>query len=447
MASGLSVGATRVCVRLWDTASHETTATLTSERPLNGVSVSPDGHRLATVSVDAPGPGSAEGTAGGAPGAGIWDLDAGRMTMPLSARQTPLAVAFTPDGRMLAIGDADGLVSLWDANGRRQNAALTGHSDAVSALAFSPDGRTLASAGTGGTVRLWNMASRQTEATLTGHTQAVLALAFSPDGRLLATAGEDRTTRLWDTRSHRSKTILSANADATPRTLAISPDGRTLATRSANGQVQLLDMNSHRAIAAFPGQPATTWAVAFSPDGRLLATAGSSGDIRLWDAATHRRTQTLTGHTGVIKTLAFSPDGHTLASGSADRTIRLWDTSSHRTTANLTGHDDTVIALAFPLDSRTLATASLDRTKPPVGARHRRRRRPHLHPQHHPGMARFPARPPTQGALPLTPGSRSAQAHADRLPIPAVRQPSGGIPAPGFMVFSAIGTWSSPLLS
>ncbi|MFD8994027.1 nSTAND1 domain-containing NTPase [Streptomyces abikoensis] len=348
-------------IRLWDATTHETTATLTSELPVNGLHVSPDGRTLATVSLDATGPGPAAGTSGEAPGAGIWDVAAGRMTMPLGARRTPRQVAFSPDGRTLAIGDANGVVSLWNARDRRLVATLAGPAEAVTGLAFSPDGRTLAGAGADGAVRLWNVASRRTEATLTGHTRAVLALAFSPDGRFLATTGEDRTTRLWKTESWSSDVVAGGDTDETV-TLAFSPDGRTLAKGNANGSVRLVEVASRRVVAVFPGQAATTWAVAFSPDGRVLATAGSDGDVRLWDTATRRRTRTLTGHTGVVKALAFSPDGRTLASGGADRTVRLWDTGGHWTTAILTGHDDTVVSLAFPPDGRVLATASLDRT-------------------------------------------------------------------------------------
>ncbi|MEV4743569.1 helix-turn-helix domain-containing protein [Streptomyces sp. NPDC049555] len=348
-------------VRLWDAASHETTTTLSSELPVKGVNVSPDGRHLATVSLEEPGPGSSAGASVEPPRAGIWDVATGRMTTALGARVMPRQVAFSPDGRTLAVGDAKGAVSLWDVRSHRLVATLAGASEAVTGLAFAPDGRTLAGAGADGSVHLWDTSTRRTEAILSGHDRAVLALAFSPDGRSLATAGADRTTRLWDVASRRSEVVVSGDTDET-FTLAFSPDGRTLAKGNANGSVRLLDVASRRLVAVLPGQSATTWALAFSPDGRLLATAGSDGTIRLWDTVAWRRTRTLTGHTGVVKALAFSPDGRTLASGSADRTVRLWDTRDHRVVATLTGHDDAVVSLAFPPDGRTLATASPDRT-------------------------------------------------------------------------------------
>ncbi|MEV5237976.1 helix-turn-helix domain-containing protein [Streptomyces cinnamoneus] len=349
-------------IRLWDATTHETTATLTSELPVNQVSASPDGRHLATtLSLDAPALGSSAAASGVAPRAGIWDVASGQMTTALGTRGTPRQVAFTPDGRLLAIGDGNGTVSLWGVRNRRLVTTLTGPAEAITGLAFAPDGRMLADARADGAVRLWNVATGRTEATFSGHSKAVLALAFSPDGHFLATTAGDRMTRLWDVASQRSEVIVSGDTDET-FTLAFSPDGRTLAKGNANGTVRLVDVASRRVVAVFPGQSASTWALAFSPDGHLLATAGSEGNVHLWDTATWRRTQTLTGHTGVVRTLAFSPDGRTLASSGADRTIRLWDTRARRFIAVLTGHDGTVVSLAFPPDGRTLATASLDRT-------------------------------------------------------------------------------------
>jgi WD40 repeat protein len=117
-------------------------------------------------------------------------------------------MAFSPDGKMLAVGSMNGVVQFWEVATSKLRRALK--VDAVPArrqrfnlaLAFSPDGRLLASCGdsaqSGGEVRIWEMISGKEIAILKGHRIGVGSVAFSPDGRLLVAAGGNSTVRLWD---------------------------------------------------------------------------------------------------------------------------------------------------------------------------------------------------------------------------------------------------------
>ena len=158
---------------------------------------------------------------------------------------TVYAVAFSPDGHLLASGLEDAGTQLWDAGTGQWLHTLSPDATfwsemtgPVHAVAFSPDGRLLASASEDKTVRLWNPATGQHERTLTGHARGVWGVAFSPDGRLLASASEDKTVRLWDPATGQHERTLAGHAGPV-RSVAFSPDGRLLASAGDDGTVRL----------------------------------------------------------------------------------------------------------------------------------------------------------------------------------------------------------------
>jgi transcriptional regulator with XRE-family HTH domain/DNA-binding beta-propeller fold protein YncE len=181
----------------------------------------------------------------------------------LPAGPSPVsAVAFSPDGKLLATVGADGTVRLWStATGQPVGAPI--HASArngVSGVAFSPDGKLLVSGG-GGTVRPWNPATGQpVGAPAHASAWAVSGAAFSPDGKLLASAGADGTVRLWNPATSQPVSApIQAGAPNGARGVAFSPDGKLLASAGADGIVRLwrvpLSAHPYAALCASVGPP------------------------------------------------------------------------------------------------------------------------------------------------------------------------------------------------
>lgn len=283
------------------------------------------------------------------------------------------AVAFRPDGRLLASGSDDWTICLWhtDTGGRNESrpyAILRDHANRVRAVTFSPDGRLLASGSDDFTVRLWAVGAVGTEghndlhpqAVLQGHTDRVWAVAFSPDGRLLASGSTDQSVRVWDISTGTCLKVLRGHTNWI-RSVAFSPDGQTLASGSDDKSIRLWDIQTGRAIRVLSGHTNRVWSVAFSAEGSTLASSSEDQSIRLWDSSTGLCLKTLSGHAHGVRSVAFSPDRIPasgippfLASGGDDQTVRVWDINTGYCLRTLQGYTNRIWSVAFS-PSRTLA--------------------------------------------------------------------------------------------
>jgi RNA polymerase sigma factor (sigma-70 family) len=246
------------------------------------------------------------------------------------------AVALSPDGKILAVGDKSCQLKLWNVDARKEMAVLAQRADGpewILCLAFSPDGKILASGGVDRHVTLWDVAKKEWKVTLNVAAD-VYAVAFSPDGKFLASAGGDYP-RLGPVRS-----LEEVPTD----------------NYKEFGQVKVWDLATKEPRTFFRSDAGRIMSVVFSPDGKTLAAAGRNGEVRLWDVTTGKERACFHEDNCCVNSVAFSPDGKTLASGSNDGTVKLWDLASGRVESRLKGHTARVKAVAFSPNGRILAT-------------------------------------------------------------------------------------------
>jgi WD40 repeat protein len=272
----------------------------------------------------------------------LWDLPGGALRPLGDGMAGVQAIAFRADNVTLAAGGADGTTTLLDVPSGdilqtlaaevipAQVQAGDPDSFPIKAVAFHPNGGLLATGGISNGIELWDVAGGVLLRRLAGHVAPVRALAFHPSGAMLASGSTDASVRLWDTSTGEELPALGMRYIGSIYALAFSPDGRTLAAGGDDGIIRLWDVTEVGRLPrlALPGTIDHINALAFSPDGRTLAGGSWNTTVRLWDVSeaggAPRLLRTLRGHTLPVNAVAFSPDGHTLASGSDDGSVRLW---------------------------------------------------------------------------------------------------------------------------
>jgi WD40 repeat protein/uncharacterized caspase-like protein len=331
-------------VKLWDAQTGKLRRTLKGHfGHVRTVAYSPDGRSIASVSEDRT--------------LRLWDARTGALLKALKGQPEFAIVAFSPDGKKLAVGGRHGFL-LWDAATGNKIGEIEIDTDAanwsqIENLAFSPDGTTLASVEMGdGTLTLWNIAARRPALTIKAGTETH-GLAFSPDGETVFSGQLDGSVKAWNAESGKLIRSFDGRADKV-LSVAFAPDSATVAAASERFRerdvntglpqyaesLTVWDMSTghprftveQTSNAANGGETFVQGVtlVIFAPDGGELIWGAKNNGFKSINAASGATLRTFRGSPDVITSLAISPDGKQLLSGDVNFWLRLWDSAKSK---------------------------------------------------------------------------------------------------------------------
>jgi len=301
--------------------------------PVWSIAFSPDGRSLA-------------GVAGAGPSARllVWDVAISMLAVAIPVASSDIIgyITFHPVGQSIAVASGKDITLYSPANPNRSIKIHDLSGDAL-ALAFSPDGKELAVGGRDlktGYLQLHDAATGRRRLSLRGHDKAVGGVQFTPDGKRLISTGYDKTLRVWDVASGTAVATREAH-DRGVESLLVRPDGKLAVSADLGGTVYLWELPAVEKAGVLKGHPGAALSAAFRNDGKLLAVAtgefATSGEVWLWDIKRAQRVGMIRGEPLPVRSVAFSPDGKILATVCGYEPVRFWDVA-----AVLAGHKDSL---------------------------------------------------------------------------------------------------------
>ena len=294
----------------------------------------------------------------------LWEVSTGQKLYILKhedIRGGIEAVAFSPDGKLAAMGSSAGIVKVWQVATGKELLSFESHGFRLVSMSFSSNGLiALVGYDTGnrrGKLMVIEVSSGEVIFNSIAHNDAIISTAFSPDGQLLLTGSLDETAKIWDVSTGEAIHILSGYTDRIYAT-AISPNGKMILNGSEEGVPELWETTTGRKLFSFKGHSEKVEIVAFSPDNKVILTS-SEKESKLWQVTSGRELYTLK-ESHYVTSAVFSQNGQAILIGCSDGEVKLWDVNTGQYILSYDGlleTEEDVVSMAFSPDSKLAVVA------------------------------------------------------------------------------------------
>jgi WD40 repeat protein len=294
---------------------------------------SPDGTKLATTSGWRASPDLGQRDNIVEPGElVVWDVAQRREVLIVRQGATIRTAAFSPNGKLMALGDFDGKVRLIETATGKTKWTVEAHKHLVNSVAFADDD-TVISGAFDGEIHFRKVETAKLTQLLDTEGDRVVTIALPDDRKTLAAVTWFRRAFVWDVKSGEKRHAIDAHL-AIVEGLAFAPDGKSFLTTGWDGAVKLWETETGVQLATLEGHQGQVPNAAWSPDGKTIATSDIRGKVILWDAQGAKLAE-IAAHSGRCG-LAFSPDSKLLATvGQQEKTTKLWNVKTQALEANL----------------------------------------------------------------------------------------------------------------
>ncbi|MCH8147901.1 MAG: WD40 repeat domain-containing protein, partial [Planctomycetes bacterium] len=284
----------------------------------------------------------------------LWSLVDDKQTWVIEKLgQAVHKVAFGPQDKQLATGDAAGVLRLHIAKDGTVQATRGAHTAAITGLAYRADGKQLVTSGLDGVVKFWNLPLIAPQ-TLANHPEGATALAFV-DAKTLAIALPDGTIQILKQPGFAEQAGLLRGLAEPASTVSFSPDAKLIAAGTETGRVKFWLTETGEDARSVAGHNGAVNAIAFHPKVPQVATAGADGTVRIWNLPVPPRE--LIKLAAPQRVVAANADGKQVIAGGDDKTAYLWKLANEKNPpAKLTGHDSPIHSAAFRVDGKQVAT-------------------------------------------------------------------------------------------